>query len=133
MVFKSIGKNMIALLMRAYLKQQLLDQVVMELSPHYQEWIDKLCSNPRSPEWLMPLLALGADKMADLTVRTLMREWLISNIWNESREAGFLNPAFLSQLHSVSQTVSLKKLLASLHTIKQGKISGTIGEDNPSL
>ena len=75
-------------------EQQLLDQVVMELSPHYQEWIDKLCSNPRSPEWLMPLLALGADKMADLTVRTLMREWLISNIWNESREAGFLNPAF---------------------------------------
>jgi len=75
-------------------EQHLLDQVVEQLAPHYQEWIDKVCQNTRSPDWLIPLLAIGADKIADLTVRVLMREWLHSGIFKESREAGYLNPAY---------------------------------------
>jgi len=62
-------------------EQKLLDDVVKNLAPRYQEWIDQVCSNPKTPQWVHPLLALGATKMADLTIRCLMKAWLTPNIF----------------------------------------------------
>tara|TARA_R100001594_G_scaffold95829_2_gene130120 strand:- start:1144 stop:3588 length:2445 start_codon:yes stop_codon:yes gene_type:complete len=62
-------------------EQQLLDAVVDTLSPCYQEWIDKVCANPKTPQWVHPLVAVGARKMADLTIRCLLKVWLTPNIF----------------------------------------------------
>ena len=77
-------------------EQQLLDSAVVHLAPFYQEWIDKLCEHGKTPNWLVPLLALGAGKMADLTIRILMQQWLNSGVYNisEEKEVGFMHPAF---------------------------------------
>ena len=62
-------------------EQQLLDAAVNSLAPCYQEWIDNICSNAKTPQWVHPLLAVGAQKMADLTIRCLLRVWLTPNIF----------------------------------------------------
>ncbi len=74
-------------------EQQLLDSVVIHLAPYYQEWIDSVCSNERMPDWVTPLLAIGPAKMADLTVRCLMREWLKSSMFGE-QFIGYMNEAY---------------------------------------
>jgi len=75
-------------------EQQLLDATVVHLTPFYQEWIDKLCSNHKTPTWLIPLLALGAPKMADLTLRCFIREWLRSAMFRDKEFSGLMNPAY---------------------------------------
>ena len=62
-------------------EQKILDNTILQLEPLYQEWIDKVCQNPKTPEWVHPLLVLGAKKMADLTIRCLMRAWLTPSIF----------------------------------------------------
>lgn len=62
-------------------EQKVLDFVVEELSPLYQEWIDLVCSNTKTPSWVYPLLVIGADKMADVTIRSLMRIWLTPSLF----------------------------------------------------
>lgn len=75
-------------------EQQLLDATVVHLTPFYQDWIDKICSNHKTPKWLLPLLALGAPKMADLTLRCFMREWLHASMFKEKEFSGFLNVSY---------------------------------------
>jgi DNA-directed RNA polymerase len=94
-------------------EQQLLDSAVVHLAPFYQEWIDRLCENAKTPSWLTPLLSLGAGKMADITVRVLMREWLNSGIYNvnEGREVGYMNPAYpLPTAQKLSNTIAVEAL-----------------------
>lgn len=62
-------------------EQQLLDAAVTSLEPCYQEWIDRVCLNAKTPQWVHPLLAVGSRKMADLTIRCLLRVWLTPNIF----------------------------------------------------
>jgi len=62
-------------------EQKTLDGVVKRLAPLYQEWIDTVCSNTKTPQWVYPMLLLGADKMADLTIRCLMKAWLTPSIF----------------------------------------------------
>jgi DNA-directed RNA polymerase len=59
-------------------EQKLLDDFVSDLAPAYQDWIDKVSENPKCPAWVYPLFALGSHKMADITLRSVMRLWLNS-------------------------------------------------------
>ena len=60
-------------------EQQLLDNMVSLLTPVYQEWIDIISTNKKTPNWVYPLLTLGAAKMADLTIRSVITHWLKLN------------------------------------------------------
>lgn len=62
-------------------EQQVLDKAVEELQPLYQEWIDRVCESPKTPQWVHPMLVLGAAKMADLTIRCLMKAWLTPSVF----------------------------------------------------
>ena len=57
-----------------YPEQQLLDTCVVHLTPIYQEWIDTIAKSTKTPAWAYPLFAVGAGKMADITLRCLMLE-----------------------------------------------------------
>jgi len=67
-------------------EQQLLDSVVFQLAPVYQEWIDNISKNRKTPDWVHPLLTLGAAKMADLTVRCVIRMWLKASMFGFGRD-----------------------------------------------
>lgn len=60
-------------------EQLLLESAVIHLTPYYQKWIDQCCENRKSPDWLAPLLCVGAAKMADITIRNVMRIFLTRN------------------------------------------------------
>lgn len=60
-------------------EQLLLESAVIHLTPYYQKWIDECCNNRKSPDWLAPLLSIGAAKMADITLRSMMRLFLTRN------------------------------------------------------
>ena len=62
-------------------EQELIDSSIREMVDTYQEWIDKVCQSSRSPKWLYPLLELGAKKMADITIRAVIRNWFSSSFW----------------------------------------------------
>ena len=62
-------------------EQELIDSSIIELRESYQEWIDKVCESPKSPNWIYPLLELGAQKMADITIRAVIRSWFTSSFW----------------------------------------------------
>lgn len=57
-------------------EQLLLESAVIHLTPFYQQWIDKVCEGPKNPEWLPPLLSIGAAKMADITIRAVIELFL---------------------------------------------------------
>ena len=67
-------------------EQELLDSSVKELTEVYQEWIDTIVQNKKVPQWLPPLLELGARKMADITIRAVMRCWFSSGFWGHQLE-----------------------------------------------
>ena len=62
-------------------EQELIDSSVKELRDSFQEWIDNICKSSRSPQWIYPLLELGAQKMADITIRAVIRTWFSSSYW----------------------------------------------------
>jgi len=62
-------------------EQEMLDKCVVYLEKDYQGWIDNISVSKRTPEWAYPLLAIGARKMADITIRVIMMEWFGSNVW----------------------------------------------------
>ena len=62
-------------------EQELIDSSVLELESIYQEWIDTVCQSTKSPQWLYPLLEIGARKMADITMRAVIRSWFSSGFW----------------------------------------------------
>jgi len=57
-------------------EQLLLESAVIHLTPYYQQWIDLVCDHRKSPLWLPPLLSLGAAKMADITIRSVITLFL---------------------------------------------------------
>ena len=57
-------------------EQLLLENAVDHLEPYYQEWIDKVCAGRKSPDWLAPLLIIGPRKMADITIRNVLKSFL---------------------------------------------------------
>ena len=73
-------------------EQQLLDSSVKELTEVYQEWIDKVVQNTKSPMWLLPLLELGARKMADISIRAVIRCWFSSGFWGHQLDEESHNP-----------------------------------------
>ena len=62
-------------------EQELIDSSVKELRDTYQEWIDNVVQSKRSPQWLYPLLELGPQKMADITIRAVIKSWFSSHFW----------------------------------------------------
>jgi len=62
-------------------EQELIDSSVVELREVFQEWIDRVCQSSKSPQWLYPLLELGPQKMADITIRAVIRSWFSSTFW----------------------------------------------------
>lgn len=57
-------------------EQLLLESSVIHLTPFYQMWIDHACETKKSPDWLPPLLSIGAAKMADITIRSVIQLFL---------------------------------------------------------
>ena len=67
-------------------EQELLDSSVKELRETFQEWIDNIAQSKKTPQWLPPLLELGPAKMADITIRAVMRCWFTSGFWGHEIE-----------------------------------------------
>lgn len=67
-------------------EQTLLDACVIHLTPFYQQWIDNISENRKTPDWAYPLFAVGAAKMADITIRALILEWFNSSLWERKYE-----------------------------------------------
>ena len=63
-------------------EQCLIDSSIKELEDKYQEWIDRICSSPKVPSWVYPLMELGSRKMADITIRAVIRHWFSPAYWN---------------------------------------------------
>ena len=79
-------------------EQALLESAVDHLTPIYQAWIDDCVQSQKSPEWLPPLLAVGAQKMADLTIRCVIRLFLSrSTLSNLDTSSGFPTSAPTAQ------------------------------------
>ena len=87
-------------------EQTLLDACVIHLTPYYQQWIDTVSQNRKTPDWAFPLFAVGAAKMADITIRALIREWFNSTLWERKYE-GDLFPLPTAQhiAHAISEMV----------------------------
>ena len=73
-------------------EQQVIDDFISNLAPTYQMWIDNISESPKCPTWVHPLFALGAEKMADITLRSLMQLWLSSSLFNSDEEGVALPP-----------------------------------------
>jgi len=86
-------------------EQLLLESCVDYLEPLYQLWIDKACSSTRSPNWLSTLVTIGPRKMADITVRTVMRLFLSrGNLSDTDISFGVPSNAPIAQL--VAKTIA---------------------------
>ena len=87
-------------------EQTLIDACVIHLTPFYQQWIDTISHNRKTPDWAVPLFAVGAAKMADITVRALILEWFNSSFWERKYE-GDLFPLPTAQhiAHVISEMV----------------------------
>jgi DNA-directed RNA polymerase len=73
-------------------EQQLLDDSVKELKEVYQEWLDNIVQDRKTPEWLTTFITLGAAKMADITIRAVIRCWFSSSFWGHQLEEDFCTP-----------------------------------------
>jgi len=89
-----------------YPEQSLLDVCVIHLTPIYQQWIDSVSQNRKTPEWAYPLFAVGAAKMADITIRSLILEWFNSSFWEKKHEGDlFPMPTAQHISHVISDMV----------------------------
>jgi DNA-directed RNA polymerase len=87
-------------------EQTLLDACVIHLTPFYQQWIDTVSQNRKTPDWAFPLFAIGAAKMADITIRSLIMEWFNSSLWERKYENElFPLPTAQHIAHSISEMV----------------------------
>ena len=87
-------------------EQTLLDACVIHLTPYYQQWIDTVSQNRKTPEWAFPLFAVGAAKMADITIRSLIMEWFNSSLWERKHENDlFPLPTAQHIAHAISEMV----------------------------
>ena len=81
-------------------EQELIDTSVKELTELYQDWIDKVCSSPRCPKWIYPLIELGAKKMADVTLRSVIRNWFSSSYWGYNWQSNQIVPPLAQSVSS---------------------------------
>lgn len=89
-----------------YPEQSLLDACIIHLTPSYQKWIDTIAENKKTPEWAYPLFAVGAAKMADITIRALIVEWFNSSFWDKKYEGeSFPLPTAQHISHVISEMV----------------------------
>ena len=68
-------------------EQKLIQSAVEHLSGFYQKWIDSCVQNKKSPTWLTHLLTIGADKMADISIRCVIRVFLTKQTLNSSQNS----------------------------------------------
>lgn len=81
-------------------EQELIDSSVKELQELYQEWIDKVCGSVRCPKWIYPLIELGSKKMADITMRAVIRSWFSSNYWGYNWQTNQIVPPLAQTIAS---------------------------------
>ena len=81
-------------------EQALIDTSVKELQELYQEWIDKVCSSVRCPNWIHPLIELGSRKMADITLRAVIRNWFSSSYWGYNWQTNQVVPPLAQSVAS---------------------------------
>lgn len=87
-------------------EQTLIDACVIHLTPYYQQWIDTVSQNRKTPDWAFPLFAVGAAKMADITIRALILEWFNSSLWDRKYENDlFPLPTAQHIAHVISEMV----------------------------
>lgn len=87
-------------------EQTLIDACVIHLTPFYQQWIDTVSQNRKTPDWAFPLFAVGAAKMADITIRSLILEWFNSAFWERKYENDlFPLPTAQHIAHVISEMV----------------------------
>jgi len=67
-------------------EQRLLDKAVRELSDVFQQWITTISENTRTPAWCVLLLGVGAEKMADISVRCLIQATFGSRYFSDDQE-----------------------------------------------
>lgn len=82
-------------------EQELLDSSVKELTEVFQEWIDNIVQSRKTPQWLPPLLELGAAKIADITIRAVMRCWFTSGFWGHQLEEDMHTPPLAQKVASI--------------------------------
>ena len=82
-------------------EQELLDSSVKELTAVFQEWIDNIVQSRKTPQWLPPLLELGAAKIADITIRAVMRCWFTSGFWGHQLEEDLHTPPLAQKVASI--------------------------------
>jgi len=84
-------------------EQSLLNSCVKQLTPLFQEWIDKTSISDRTPNWVHPMFSLGASKMADITMRCMILEWFTSKSW-DSKDSDLFTalPTAQTIAHSIS-------------------------------
>jgi len=81
-------------------EQELIDTSVKELQDLYQEWIDKVCRSARCPNWIHPLIELGSKKMADVTLRAIVRNWFSSAYWGYNWQSNQIVPPLAQSVAS---------------------------------
>ena len=95
-------------------EQCLIDSSVKSLEDKYQEWIDRVCQNPKVPSWVYPLMELGPRKMADITIRAVIRHWFSPAYWNGSYNEHIHTPPIAQKIacqiaNDVSDIIAFQK------------------------
>ncbi len=87
-------------------EQSLLNTCVESLTPAFQQWLDYTSASRKTPQWAVPLFAVGAAKMADITVRCLILEWFNSSLWDKRLEHQPINlPTAQHIAHAIAEMV----------------------------
>jgi DNA-directed RNA polymerase len=67
-------------------EQRLLDKCIRELASYYEDWIQRVVNNPRTPDWCILLVAIGPEKMADISVRCLIQSSFGARYFNDDKD-----------------------------------------------
>lgn len=87
-------------------EQSLINGCVQSLTPVFQEWLDYSAKSRKLPQWALPLFAIGAAKMADITIRCLILEWFNSSLWDKKLEKEDIGlPTAQHIAHAISEMV----------------------------
>lgn len=68
-------------------EQNILQVTADLLTPVYQQWMDSVSQNSRCPEWVLPLFIVGPAKMADITIRAMIIQFLSPSLFTSSSES----------------------------------------------
>lgn len=86
-------------------EQMLIFSVINKIAPVYQEWIDTAMASPTMPRWLPMLTFLGAERVADVVCRSVLRLFLGTHIFtNLNTSSGA--PAYAPTAQAVSKVIA---------------------------